>query len=263
MKKIRLKFEGKERGLKLRFSWMVVTALLSVGCHVLPPLPNAVQDMGPRYHPTNIYRRSASLPQQMKRVALLPVVTTSSAAFLQDGVDALSPLIYAELEKCKRFEVIPVSPEELRQWTGKTGWRTDEPLPADFFARVGEATGCDAILFCQLTRYEPYQPLAVGWKFSLVANAPPGPLSLPDMRDRVEWVADEVLDAGEPGVANAARDYYAQHLRNEAPSADASTILSSPVRFGQYTLEALLETLPDRYGSKPAKSAKAIEKSDR
>ena len=249
--------------MALRLFCLVMTAILSVGCHVLPPLPNAVQDMGPRYRPTNVYRRASVLPVQIRRVALLPVVTPSSGAFLDAGVETLGPLIYAELEKCKRFEVIPVSGEELRQWTGKPGWRTDEPLPTDFFARVSEATGCDAILFCQLTRYQPYQPLAVGWKFSLVANPPPGPLSAQGMKDRVEWAADEVLDAGEPGVANAARDYYGQHLRNEAPSADATTILSSPVRFGQYTLGALLETLPARFGTNPGKTAKVIGDGDR
>jgi hypothetical protein len=223
-----------------------MTAFLSAGCHVLPPFPNAVQDMGPRYRPTNIYGRTNSLPTHIKRVALLPLITPGSTAFLEAGVETLGPLLYPELEKCKRFEVIPVSPEQLRQWTGRAGWRTDEPLPADFFARVGDATGCDAILFCELTRYQPYQPLAVGWKFSLVANPPPGPLSMQEMKDKILWCADEVLDAGEPGVSNAARDYYGHHLRNEAPSADASSILSSPTRFGQYTLAALLETLPGR-----------------
>jgi hypothetical protein len=246
MKKGRFKLGRRERGLKLWLFCCVMTAVLSVGCHVLPPFPNVVQDMGPRYRPTNVYRRTNSLPAQIKRVAVLPLITPDSTAFLRAGVETLGPLLYAELEKCKRFEVIPVSPEQLRQWTGRAGWRTDEPLPADFFGRVGDATGCDAILFCQLTRYQPYQPMAVGWKFSLVANPPPGPLSMQEMKDKILWSADEVLDAGEPGVSNAARDYYGQHLRNEAPSADASTILSSPARFGQYTLAALLETLPGR-----------------
>ena len=220
--------------------------ILSVGCHVLPPFPNVVQDMGPRYKPTNIYRRTNSLPAQLRRVAVLPLTTSVSTQFLDAGVEALEPLLYAELEKCKRFEVIVISPEDLRRWTGKSGWRADEPLPPDFFARVSEGTGCDAVLFCQLTRYEPYQPLAVGWKFSLVINPPPGSLSAQEMKDKIFWCADEVLDAGEPGVSNAARDYYGVHLRNEAPSADPSTILNSPVRFGQYTLAALLGTLPDR-----------------
>jgi hypothetical protein len=234
------------RGLKLSLVCCVMSSVLSAGCHILPPFPNAVQDMGPRYRPTNIYRRGNSLPAQIKRVAVLPIVTPGSSAYLQAGVEILGPLLYAELEKSKRFEVIPVSPEQLRQWTGKIGWRTDEPLPPDFFGRVSDATGCDAILFCQLTRFEPYQPLAVGWKFSLVANVPSGSLSMQEIKDKILWSADEVLDAGEPGVSNAARDYYGHHLHNEAPSADDTTILSSPARFGQYTLAALLETLPGR-----------------
>jgi hypothetical protein len=229
---------------------------LFAGCQVLPHLPNAVQDMGPRYRPTNVYRRTNALPAQIKRVAVLPLVTPGSMPFLNEGVEKLAPLLYAELEKCKRFEVIPVSCEQLRQWTGQTGWRTDEPLPPDFFGRVGDATGCDAVLFCQLTRYQPYQPLAVGWKFSLVANPPPGPLTPREMRDKILWCADEVLDAGEPAVCNAARDYYGQHLHNETPAADATSILTSPARFGQYTLAALLETLPSRSGASPERSTK-------
>jgi hypothetical protein len=246
MKKILLNPGRKERRLTLRLFGCAMTAFLVAGCHILPPMPNTVQDMGPRYRPSNVYRPTNSLPSEVRRVAVLPLITPASTAFLQAGLESLGPLLCAELEKCKRFEVIQISPEELRQWTGKIGWRADEPLPPDFFARVSDATGCDAILFCQLTRYEPYQPLAVGWKFSLVANPPSGPISLQEMKDRILWSADEVIDAGEPGVSNAARDYYGRHLRNETASADDSTILNSPVRFGQYTLAALLETIPGR-----------------
>lgn len=225
---------------------LALAMVLLGGCHILPPLPNTVRDMGPRYHPTNIYRRPAGLPPEVRRVAVLPVTIAESTAFLKAGTDALEPLVYSELEKAKRFEVYQVFPDDLRQWTGKAGWRTDEPLPPDFFARIQQATGCDAVMFCQLTRYAPYPPLAVGWKFSLVANPVAGHTSPAESKDRVIWVADEVLDAGEPTVANSARDYYTQHLRNEAPSAEPTTILSSPVRFGQYTLAALFETLPTR-----------------
>jgi hypothetical protein len=246
MKRIWFKLLRRERGLKLWGLCPVIAAVLSAGCHILPPMPNTVQDMGPRYRPTNIYRRTNALPAQIRRVAMLPLVATDPTAFLRDGVESLGPLLGAELEKCKRFEVIPVSPEQLRQWTGQKGWRTDEPLPPDFFAHVANATGCDAILFCQLTRYQPYQPIAVGWKFSLVANLPTGSLSMQEMKDKILWCADEVLDAGDAAVGNAARDYYGQHLHNETPAADASSILTSPTRFGQYTLAALFDTLPGR-----------------
>ena len=229
-----------------RMGVVVLAVCLATGCStVSSSLPTAVQDLGPDYKPTNIYRRANALPNHVRRVALLPLTTTSSTPYLEAGVEALEPLVYSELEKTKRFEVIPVTPDQLKQWTGQTGWRTDEALPQDIFKKLAEATGCDAVLFCQLTRYQPYQPLAVGWKFSLVENiadatAPSG------MKAQILWSVDEVLDSGEPTVATGARNYYTQHLRNEAPSADASTMLSSPVRFGQYTLGTLLGTLPAR-----------------
>jgi hypothetical protein len=246
---------GGSRPILRPFCCLLI-AVGSTGCHVFPPLPHAVQDMGPRYHPSNIYRRADILPPQIRRVAVLPVSKTGSSAYMQIGVETLEPLLYAELEKCKRFEVIPVPLDQLRQWAGKTEWRTDEPLPPDFLARIGQGTGCDAVMFCQLTRCAPYPPIAVGWKFCLVAVPLPGTNSAAGMKDQIIWAADEVLDAGEPGVANAARDYYGDHLRNETPSADSSTILSSPARFGQYTLAALLETLPFRGMPAPAKTAK-------
>ena len=198
-------------------------------------------------------RCASSANQARGRIA---VCTPAPRNFWTPALRALEPLLYAELEKCKRFEVITVSPEDLRRWTGKSNWRADEPLPPDFFARVSDGTGCDAVLFCQLTRCQPYQPVAVGWKFGLVINPPPGPLSAQEMKDKILWCADEVLDAGEPGVSNAARDYYGQHLRNEQASADSSTILNSPARFGQYTLASLFATLPERTG--PLNSAKDL-----
>jgi hypothetical protein len=224
------------------FSGVLAVCLLA-GCKGLPPLPPTVRDFGPAYHPSNVYRQGNVLPIEVRRVALLPLAATSATADLQAGIDTLEPLVYAELQKSKRFEVVLVTPMQMKQWTGQNLWRTDEQLPPDLLQRLSEATGCDAVLFCQLTRFQPYQPLAVGWKFSLIETSKAEGAASPARR---LWSADEVLDAGDPGVATAARNYYAQHLRSEAASADPSTMLSSPARFGQYTLWTLFTTIPDR-----------------
>jgi len=236
----------------LRFGVLagLAAGFFGAGCH-LPLMPNEVRDLGPRYHPSNFYRRADVLPPQIRRVAVLPLSTKTPTAFLVSGVETLEPVLYAELEKSKRFEVIQVTPDDMRQLTGKKEWCADDVLPQDFFKRIAIATGADAVLFSQLTRCYPYQPLAVGWKFCLISNPAPttGPVAVPDTKDQILWAADEVIDAGEPGVANAARDYYGEHLLNEAPSAEATTILTSPARFGQYTLAALLTTMPERFGT--------------
>jgi hypothetical protein len=226
-----------------------VGTLLLSGCAVANyTFPSSVSDVGPVYKPSNIYKLNPWLSPQIRRVVLLPLTTTTPTAFMTAGVETLEGDIYAELVKTKRFEVIPVTREFMQQYTGRPSWRTDEELPANFFQRIHEATACDAVLFAQLTRFQPYQPLSVGWKFSLVQILPvPGPTGGPaEIKFQTYWSADEMLDSGDPTVTTGARAYYNQHLRNEAPAADVSTMTSSPTRFGEYTLHTLLTTLPER-----------------
>ena len=236
-----------------QFAAIVLTGWLGAGCTTIPTtMPTSVADLGPAYKPTNVYKRENTLPTDLRRVALLPMTTTSPTAFLEAGRDAMEPVLYAELEKTKRFEVIPVTRAQMKQWTGESAWRIDEQFPPDMFQRVREGTGCDAVFFGQLTRYQPYQPIAVGWKFTLVEARASSSTNAPsaEVKGLTFWSVDEVLDSGDPGVANAARAYYSQHLRNEAPAADVSTMMSSPTRFGQYAIATLLTSLPDRTGHK-------------
>lgn len=208
--------------------------LLAAGCASHSLNVTHVADI--RYKPSNVYLKSKFLAPDLKRVALLPITTVSSTETFIAGAQLLQPLVGAELEKVKRFELVIISPEQLRQWTGQTAWRDDEALPPDFFNRLREGCGCDAVFFTQLTRYYPYQPVAVGWKMSLVEV----------LGGQIVWKADELFDAGDTIVANAARYYSGQHVHIEGPAEDPAAILGSPSRFGQYSLSAILATLPER-----------------
>jgi hypothetical protein len=231
------RMRGSWRGLARLLPGVCVAWLLS-GCDTtdLSYLSNLKLQPETRYKPTNIYRKYVALDPEVKRVAVLPMTTLQPTEAFQAGVDSLQPLLHAELEKAKRFELIAVTPEQLQNWTGQRGWRADEQLPPDFFDRLREETGCQGVLFDQLTRYQPYQPVAVGWKLTLVFTK----------EHQICWAADEVFDAGDDGVANAARAYESGHIVTQSPLPDPNAILSSPSRFGQYTLNALLATLPQR-----------------
>jgi hypothetical protein len=225
------------RGCRRGMAWLVPgvsVALLLSGCDIYPYHVKLQPET--RYKPTNIYRKGLALDPEVKRVAILPMTTLQPTQAFQAGVVSLQPLLHAELEKAKRFEMIAVTPEQLQNWTGQRVWRADEQLPPDFFDRIREETGCQGVLFDQLTRYQPYQPVAVGWKLTLVFNK----------EHQIYWAADEVFDAGDDGVANAARAYESGHIVTQSPLPDPNAILSSPSRFGQYTLNALLATLPQR-----------------
>jgi hypothetical protein len=193
------------------------------------------------YHPSNVYAYSQTLPASLRRVALLPLTTASAVASQEAGVEELEPLLQSELEKTKRFEVVTLSGEQLRQLTGQSAWRADEALPLDFFDRLQKATGCDAVMFSQVTRYQPYQPLAVGWKLNLASKT-----GLTNAEPQILWSVDEVLDAGDSHIAAAAKTYYSQHIQNEQSSSDSGTILRSPAMFGRFSLAVFFATIPDR-----------------
>jgi hypothetical protein len=210
------------------------SALLAAGCTTHSFDVSQVADI--RYQPRNVYLKSKTLDPQLKRVAILPITTADNTETFIKGAQDLKDPVADELQKTKLFDLVRISPEQLRQWTGQTSWREDEALPRDFFTRLRDACGCDAVFFSHLTRYYPYPPVAVGWRLSLVEAA----------GGQTIWKADDLFDAGDATVANAARHYSVGHVHIEGPADDPSVILSSPSRFGQYTLSALIATLPQR-----------------
>jgi len=205
----------------------VFLCLLTVSCASTPRAGSSPK-------PINVYRAVATLPAELRRVAVLPVTIDVGDATMQEGRGSLESVLRGELNKTGAFEVIPVSHEQLRAVTGHGEWSAEDSLPADFFARLQQAFGCDAVMFCKLTEFRAYPPLAVGWGLTLV-----------DTRTQaIVWAVDEVFDAGKPCVASEACDYYSRDLSTPPPLADPSSILLSPRWFGQYAASTVLDTLP-------------------
>lgn len=195
-----------------------------------------IASLKPRYHPDNVFCYSPVLPADIKRVAVLPLFCTTDRPDLEDGCEILNPILQAELIKTKRFEVIPVNRQTLRNCTGRAGWAGTEALPRDFFSSLRQVYGCDAVLFSQLTVFRPYAPLAVGWRMKLV-----------DARThRTLWAADELFDAGQLLVQNGASHYQWTQQSTPNDQSDNWLVQNSPRRFGQYTAAQVVATLPKR-----------------
>jgi hypothetical protein len=208
-------------------------AFLLSGCET--PSATAV-DLRPPYKPDNIFLAGGKLPGDIKRVAVLPVACDGRQTDLAAGRDALEPLLFAELIKTKHFEVVPISRDALWRLTGRADWTGEDVLPANILDALKKESGCDAVLFCELTAFRAYPPLAVGWRLKLV-----------DARGRKTlWAGDEHFDAGNPAVIAGARLYQ---RRGQAVLDDNSggwLAANSPRRFGQYSIDSLLGTLPAR-----------------
>jgi hypothetical protein len=226
------RFKGRIVGIG-----MTVLALLQAGCHT-PPLAAAPQEpVAPAPKTSaNVFRASARLPVHIRRVGVLPLAADLDDPEGKAGQAALEPVLRAELTKCRIFELVFISPEQLKDRTGQEQWTAEESLPPDFFQHLTADFGCDAILFSRLTHFRAYSPLLIGWNLKLVESEEP----------RIQWSVDEVFDAGHQSVAAAARNYSKASFHDSRPPADGQTILLSPQRFGQYSLDAVLATLPTR-----------------
>lgn len=190
----------------------------------------------PAHSPANIYL-PAGLPDDLRRVALLPMTVPADSGEAEDGRTTMESALQQEIMKANRFELIVVTPAQMRQWTGKALWTAEEKLPPDFFSTVREHTSCDGILFARVTRFRAYPPLTVGWSMKLVYGAAP---------HRILWAADEVFDAGQPAVVNAATTFAKRNAAGSEHLSDGWSVLHSPRRFSQYAANALVATLPPR-----------------
>lgn len=191
----------------------------------------------PSYKPTNVYQEEAHLPAEIKRVAILPLTSLGDDTGTDFGRESLGPILLNELGRSRLFELVIVSPEELRLITGRNAWTGEEKLPTSFFDKLREKLAVDAVMFCRLTQYRAYEPLTVGWRLKLLDAIEP----------HILWAVDEVFDAKVPEVAAAARRFVGQRPDSSSSSLqDAQTAMVSPRRFGQYTVHAIVQTLPGR-----------------
>jgi hypothetical protein len=211
--------------------------------------PAGVAQMG------NVFVSSPVLPQDLKRIVMLPPACGDFSGPMSDACQILGPVLQAELIKTGRFEVVAADPEAVRNCTGGLGWTGEETLPAKIFDSLKQYYGCDAVLFCHLTAFRSSAPLAIGWRLKLV-----------DVKTgAILWAADEIYDAKNPVVAKAAERFERQQQPHQSaiyhvysflawcintPTRSALddqwNILHSPRYFGEFSASELLKTLPAR-----------------
>ncbi len=215
---------------------ILLSALMVWGTGCASDLRTRFVVPGPIYMPTNVFRAGDKLPAGLKRVAVLPMTPAGAGTELAQAPATLGPLLIQELGKSGRFEVLPLTEAALKQATGRSGWSASEVFPTNFFDRLRAATGCDAVLFSEVTAYKAYPPMVMGWRLRLMDVDGP----------TVWWAVDEVFDAAQGPVANAAKRYHLTNAGKPAELTDPGEVLLSPRRFAGYAANALVATCPKR-----------------
>jgi hypothetical protein len=204
----------------LLFAALLATLSFS-GCrHPAEPPPEA--------RPQNVFQLTPYLPSVIRRVAVLPISTSTDGQEAAAGSAHLQPILAAELNRSGQFEVVEVGAEQMARWTGRRVWSPEEALPADFLEQMRTAVDADAVLFAHLSAYQPYKPMLMGWNLKLVdANA-----------GYIIWAADQMYDAADPVVAKQAVRYGPAKESRWGRLGTDDSVLLSPKRFAHFTLEA-------------------------
>ncbi len=209
----------------LPFALAAVFALTGCVEFSLPPEEHA-------YVPAN-FRGDARLPAEIQRIAVLPA--HGGSAVESESAAALDPVLVQALQRQARFEVIAVSREDCRRLFGAESFGSTEALPHGMLEKIAEKYAVDAILFTDLTVYQAYRPISLGFRAKLATA-----------RDvRLVWAFDEVFSAEQASMVTSVRNYY-KHGDKMAPVDPTPAALQSPARFGAVAADLMFRTLPIR-----------------
>jgi hypothetical protein len=209
---------------------VLLAPLLFGGCAFLEielPPPAA-----PAYAPAN-FQAEPRLPAEVRRVAVLPahggdVADPESAA-------ALDPVLVTALQRQVRFEVVTIARDDCRRMFGAPSFGSTAALPPGFLEKIAATYAVDAVLFTDITVYQPYRPQTLGLRAKLAT-----------VRDvRLIWSFDEVFSGGTAAMRTSIDNYYEGTDKSAGIDA-SSTVLQSPTRFGAVSADLMFKTLPPR-----------------
>jgi hypothetical protein len=212
---------------------LVLGVLLAVsGCGSISAFNHPVKS-GPYYTPRN-FSGEAVLPVGIRRVLLLPVCGGTVAG--PESVAALDDIMRTALQRQIRFEVVSLSREDCRINFGAPEFLSAAALPHGFLEKINRLYAVDAVMFVDLTIYQPYRPLTLGFRAKLATV----------QGVHLLWSFDETFSTADPAVANSVNRFYLDHGHEGTPVDLPPAVLQSPGRFAAYAADTMFRTLPPR-----------------
>lgn len=167
----------------------------------------------------------------VRRVVVMPLFTARELD--PETKHRLDEIWSTAFQRANAFETVPLSRDELESISGARQWDSTRQLPADLLREAARRSGADAVVFCDLTVWQPYKPMVIGLRAKIADNA----------TGRVLWVFDDVFDAGNQNVFAAAAAYQRELARPDFPLGTGSNLAHSPSRFFQYCAWAAVRTI--------------------
>lgn len=182
----------------------------------------------------NVFQ-TETLPEHIRRVVLLPV---HYPAYREEINDYLDSLWSQAIQRQNRFEVVFIDRATTADWSGQEQWSSVAPLPAQLRQRIESTFAPDAILLCDVTRLESYQPLEIGLRTKLF-----------DWNTgEFLWGVDGVWTRRPDGAVDARPSGLGSIFKKTQKNAQNSLHLASvsPRYFYYHLVESVAPTLPER-----------------
>jgi hypothetical protein len=179
----------------------------------------------------------------VSRVAILPTALPEGGLGTpqSEAATEVQAGLIAELRQDGPFESVFYTPPKARWLQGALELRTTEALPSHLLQDVQRQTSADAILFSSLSTYQPYPPLRIGIKLTLVR-----------VHDGVViWQFDDGFNAGEAPTLNDARKYLRESMGIETDPPPALSV-DSPQRFIRYGVSRTVRLLKRDFQPAPS-----------
>lgn len=218
------------RGAVIR--WLAAgLLLLATGCE---SFRNELSDQNRTFFQPENFNGDKQLPANLRRVLVLPVCGGKVAEV--EAALALDSVLLGALQKKARFEVVAVPREEIQRRFHQPEFSSAAVLPRGFLEELGRAYGAEAVLFVDLTQYQPYPPLSVGFRAKLA--------TIQDVR--LIWTFDQSFSSADPAVINSIQRAGRQEGAPRSPVDMTVGTFQSPRRFAAYAADAMFDTLPPR-----------------
>ncbi len=223
--------------MKLRLHLSVASGLwlgvFVTGCHTVPAvLEDAGLGQAAPYVPSN-FRGETRLPDDVQRVALLPI--HGDGVMSVETATSLDAVLLKALQQQTRFEVVVITRAECQRLFDADDFSSVSALPHGFLEAIASRYAVDAVLFTDITAFQAYRPLTLGFRSKLAS-----------VREvRLLWAFDEVFSADDPKMRYSTHQYHRTGDRS-APSNPLPTALQSPSRFGAVAADLMFRTLPPR-----------------
>ena len=234
--------------MMLRYSLLAALFCGGTACQQVAKLNNGAY-IGPFYTVGNVYETPEGLESHIKRVAMMPLTSGRGNRNAERGVPQMQAVLTEEFSRNRIFDIVTVTPDRSQRIFGRRAIYADEPLPHDFLQILQRETGCQAVLFTELTTFRAYPPVALGWKIHLF-----------DLEsEKLIWAVDEVFDGGQSPVANSLRRHIRKNHSTHNSAATEILVLDSPREMARYSLSELIPTLVKKNPKETVEVAESID----